>query len=56
MNLPGKGSSKKLNHEFEAFAMPLARKVWVKRAGQILGEGDLRIWRVLFTYKKAAYV
>jgi hypothetical protein len=31
------------------------REMPVKRAGQILGESDTRMWRMLFAHVKAAY-
>ena len=35
--------------------MTLMREMPVKRAGQILGESDKRMWRMLFAQVKAAY-
>ena len=35
--------------------MTLKRKMPVKRAGQILGESDSRMWRMLFPHVKAAH-
>ena len=35
--------------------MTLMREMPVKRAGQILGESDTRMWRMLFAHVKAAY-
>ena len=52
---PWEGRSKHFTQEFEAFALTLMREMPVKRAGQILGESDTRMWRMLFTHMKAAY-
>jgi transposase len=41
--------------EFETSAVTLMREVPVKRAGQILGESDSRMWRMLFARAKAAH-
>ncbi len=35
--------------------MTLIREMPVKRAGQILGESDTRMWRMLFAQLKAAH-
>ena len=52
---PWEGRSKHFTQEFEAFAVTLMREMPVKRAGQILGESDSRMWRMLFAHVKAAY-
>ena len=52
---PWEGRSKLFTQEFEAFALTLMREMPVKRAGQILGESDTRMWRMLFAHVKAAY-
>ena len=52
---PWEGRSKHFTQEFEAFALTLMREMPVKRAGQILGESDTRMWRMLFAHVKAAY-
>jgi transposase len=52
---PWEGRSKQFTQEFEAFAVTLMREVPVKRAGQILGESDTRMWRMLFARVKAAH-
>ena len=52
---PWEGRSKHFTQEFEAFALTLMREMPVKRAGQILGESDSRIWRMLFAHVKAAH-
>ncbi len=50
MCLAAEGRSKHFTHEFEAFAVTLMREMPVKRAGQILGESDTRMWRMLFAH------
>jgi transposase len=50
---PWEGRSKHFTQEFEA--VTLIREMPVKRAGQILGESDTRMWRMLFTQVKAAH-
>jgi len=52
---PWEGRSKHFTQEFEAFALTLMREMPVKRAGQILGESDSRMWRILFAHVKAAH-
>jgi transposase len=52
---PWEGRSKHFTQEFEAFALTLMREMPVKRAGQILGESDTRMWRMLFVHVKAAH-
>jgi transposase len=52
---PWQGSCKHFTQESEAFAVTLMREMPVKRAGQILGESDTRMWRMLFTHVKAAH-
>ena len=52
---PWEGRSKHFTQEFEAFALTLMREMPVKRAGEILGESDSRMWRMLFAHVKAAY-
>ncbi len=49
------GRIKHLTQEFEAFAVTLMEAMPVKRAGQILGESDTRMWRMLFARVKSAY-
>jgi transposase len=49
------GRSKHFTQDFEAFALTLMREMPVKRAGQILGESDTRMWRMLFAHVKAAH-
>ena len=52
---PWEGRSKHFTQEFEAFALTLMREMPVKRASQILGESDTRMWRMLFVHVKAAH-
>ncbi len=52
---PWEGRGKHFTQEFEAFAVTLMREMPVKRAGQILGESDTRMWRMLFAHVKAAH-
>jgi transposase len=40
--------------EFEAFALTLMREMPVKKAGEILGETDQRLWRMLHAHVEAA--
>lgn len=50
---PWEGRSKHFTREFEAFALTLIREMPVKRAGEILGETDHRMWRMLFAHVEA---
>ncbi len=50
-----RGRSKDFTLEFEASAVTLMRGMPVKRVGQILGESDTRMWRILFAHVKAAH-
>ena len=52
---PWEGRSKHCTQDFEAFALTLMREMPVKRAGEILGESDSRMWRMLSAHVKAAY-
>ncbi len=52
---PWEGRSKHFTQEFEAFTLTLMREMPVKRAGQILGGSDFRMWRMLFARVKAAH-
>lgn len=52
---PWEGRSKHFTREFEAFALTLMREMPVKRAGEIMGETDHRMWRMLFAHVDAAY-
>jgi transposase len=51
---PWEGRSKHFSKEFEAFALTLMREMPVKKAGQILGENDQRMWRMLHAHVEAA--
>ncbi len=53
---PWEGHSKHFTHEFGAFAMTVMREMPVKRAGQILGECDSQMWRMLFAHVKAVHM
>ncbi len=55
MTPPWEGRSKHFTQESMAFAVTLMREMPVKRAGQILGESDTRMWRMLFAHVKAAH-
>ncbi len=52
---PWEGRAKHFTKEFEAFALTLMREMPVKKAADILGEQDTRMWRVLRTYVDEAY-
>lgn len=52
---PWEGRAKHFTKEFEAFALTLMREMPVKKAAEILGEQDTRMWRVLLTYVEEAY-
>lgn len=52
---PWEGKSKHFTRDFEAFALTLMREMPVKKAGEILGETDKRLWRMLFRHVEAAY-
>jgi transposase len=51
---PWEGRSKHFSKEFEAFALTLMREMPVKKAGEILGTTDQRLWRMLHAHVKAA--
>jgi transposase len=51
---PWEGRSKHFSKEFEAFALTLMREMPVKKAGEILGETDQRLWRMLHAHVQAA--
>jgi transposase len=52
---PWEGRSRGLTQEFEAFALVLMREMPVKKAGEILGETDQKLWRMLFAHVEAAW-
>src|SRR5208283_5240194 len=51
---PWEGRSKHFSKEFEASALTLMREMPVKKAGEILGETDQRLWRMLHAHVEAA--
>ena len=52
---PWEGRSRGLTQEFEGFALTLMREMPVKKAGEILGETDHKLWRMLFAHVDAAW-
>ena len=52
---PWEGRSRGLTQEFEAFALTLIREMPVSKAGEILGESDQKLWRMLFAHVDAAW-
>jgi transposase len=52
---PWEGKSKHFTKEFEAFALTLIREMPMKKAGEITGVDDMRLWRMLFAHVDAAY-
>ena len=48
--VPWEGEGKHFTKDFEAFALALMREMPMKRAGEILGEHDTRLWRLLFAH------
>ena len=52
---PWEGRSRGLSQEFEAFALILMREMPVKKASEILGETDHKLWRMLFAHVDAAW-
>ena len=53
--VPWEGEGKHFTRDFEAFALTLMREMPMKKAGEILGEHDTRLWRMLFAHVKKAY-
>lgn len=51
---PWEGRGKHFTKEFEAFALTLIREMPVKKAGEILGETDQRLWRMVHAHVEAA--
>ena len=49
------GRAKHFTKEFEAFALTLMREMPVKKAAEILGEQDTRMWRVVQAYVEEAH-
>jgi transposase len=52
---PWEGRSRGLTQEFEAFALTLMREMPASKAGEILGETDHKLWRMLFAHVAAAW-
>jgi transposase len=52
---PWEGLSTHFTKEFEAFALLLMREMPVSKAGELVGETDTRLWRMLFRQVDAAY-
>ena len=52
---PWEGRSPHVTQEFEAFALTLMREMPVAKAGEILGETDQKLWRMLFAHVDAAW-
>ena len=55
VRVPWEGRSRGLTQEFEAFALTLMREMPVRKAGEILGETDQKLWRALFAHVEAAW-
>jgi transposase len=53
--VPWEGEGKHFTRDFEAFALTLMREMPMKKAGDILGEQDTRLWRMLFAHVDKAY-
>ena len=53
--VPWEGEGKHFTREFEAFALTLMREMPVSKAGEIVGETDPRLWRMLFAHVAKAY-
>jgi transposase len=52
---PWEGRSRSLTQEFEAFALTLMREMPVRKAAEILGETDQKLWRALFAHVEGAW-
>lgn len=52
---PWEGLSTHFTKEFEAFALLLMREMPVSKAGELVGETDTRLWRMLFRQVDVAY-
>jgi transposase len=52
---PWEGLSTHFTKEFEAFALLLMREMPVSKVGEVVGETDTRLWRMLFRQVEAAY-
>jgi transposase len=53
--VPWEGEGKHFTREFEAFALTLRREMPVSKAGEIVGETDPRLWRMLLAHVAKAY-
>jgi transposase len=52
---PWEGLSTHFTKEFEAFALLLMREMPMSQVGELVGETDTRLWRMLFRQVAAAY-
>jgi len=52
---PWEGLSTHFTKEFEAFALLLMREMPMSQVGELVGETDTRLWRMLFRQVDAAY-
>lgn len=52
---PWEGLSTHFTREFEAFALLLMREMPMSKVGEVVGETDTRLWRMLFRQVGAAY-
>ena len=52
---PWEGLSTHFTKEFEAFALLLMREMPMSKVGEVVGETDTRLWRMLFRQVDAAY-
>jgi transposase len=52
---PWEGLSSHFTKEFEAFTLLLMREMPVSKVGELVGETDTRLWRMLFRQVEAAY-
>ncbi len=52
---PWEGLSGHFSREFEAFALLLMREMPVSQVGEVVGESDTRLWRMLFKHVDGAY-
>lgn len=52
---PWEGKGKHFTKDFEAFGLTLMREMPVRRAGEILGETDTRLWRMLHAHVREAH-
>jgi transposase len=52
---PWEGLSSHFTKEFEAFALVLMREMPMSKVGEVMGETDTRLWRLLFRQVERAY-